>query len=183
MHTKDEQQILHSIARKSVQNGLIQQQPLAVTISDYSTALQQKRATFVTLNINKTLRGCIGTLTPYRALVDDIAHNAWAAAFSDPRFPALSEAEFVRLDYHLSILSDTTAMQFSSEADLLAQIRPGIDGLVLSDGYYKGTFLPSVWEQLPTVTEFLQQLKRKAGLAADHWSDTLQVSRYTVESF
>jgi len=183
MYTKDEQQILHSIARQSIHSGLTQQQPLTVIASDYSEALQQKHATFVTLNINKQLRGCIGSLTPYRALVDDIAHNARAAAFSDPRFPALSEAEFEQLDYHLSILSDTTPMQFVSEADLLAQIRPGIDGLVLSDNYHKGTFLPSVWEQLPTVTEFLQQLKRKAGLSADHWSDSLQISRYTVESF
>lgn len=183
MYSHDEQKILRTIAQQSIQTGLTEQHPLVITLADYSAHLQQKRATFVTLNINKQLRGCIGTLSPYRALVDDIAHNAYAAAFSDPRFPALGQAEFTQLDYHLSILSDTSPIEFNSEADLLAQIRPGIDGLVLSDNNQQGTFLPSVWEQLPTSQEFLQQLKRKAGLAADYWSDTLKVSRYTVESF
>jgi len=183
MYSPAEQQTLHAIARQSIQTGLAEQHPLVITLADYSEPLQQKRATFVTLNINKQLRGCIGTLSPYRALADDIAHNAYAAAFSDPRFPALSQAEFTLLDYHLSILSDTSPMTFNSEADLLAQIRPGIDGLVLSENNQQGTFLPSVWEQLATAQEFLQHLKRKAGLPADYWSDSLKVSRYTVESF
>lgn len=183
MYSHDEQQTLQAIARKSILTGLTEQHPLAITISDYSTHLQQKRATFVTLNINQQLRGCIGTLSPWRALVDDIAHNAYAAAFSDPRFPALSQAEFAQLDYHLSILSDTSPIEFHSEADLLAQIRPGIDGLVLSDKNQQGTFLPSVWEQLTTPQEFLQHLKRKAGFAGDYWSDTVEVRRYSVESF
>lgn len=183
MYSKEDRQTLHTIARQSIQTGLEQQHPLVITLADYAEPLQQKRATFVTLNINQQLRGCIGTLSPYRALVDDIAHNAYAAAFSDPRFPALSQAEFTQLDYHLSILSETKPMTFNSEADLLAQIRPGIDGLILSDNNQQGTFLPSVWEQLPTAQEFLQHLKRKAGLPMDYWSNSLQVSRYTVESF
>lgn len=183
VYSKEERQTLHTIARQSIQTGLEQQHPLVITLADYAEPLQQKRATFVTLNINQQLRGCIGTLSPYRALVDDIAHNAYAAAFSDPRFPALSQAEFTQLDYHLSILSETKPMTFNSEADLLAQIRPGIDGLILSDNNQQGTFLPSVWEQLPTAQEFLQHLKRKAGLPMDYWSNSLQVSRYTVESF
>ena len=74
-------------------------------------------------------------------------------------------------------------MQFNSEEDLLRQIRPQIDGLILEDNGRRGTFLPSVWEQLPVAEDFWRHLKRKAGLAADHWSDTLKVSRYTVESF
>ncbi|NOQ78463.1 MAG: AmmeMemoRadiSam system protein A [Gammaproteobacteria bacterium] len=183
VYSKEDRQTLHTIARQSIQTGLEQQHPLVITLADYAELLQQKRATFVTLNINQQLRGCIGTLSPYRALVDDIAHNAYAAAFSDPRFPALSQAEFSQLDYHLSILSETKPMTFNSEADLLAQIRPGIDGLILSDNNQQGTFLPSVWEQLPTAQEFLQHLKRKAGLPMDYWSNSLQVSRYTVESF
>lgn len=183
MYSDTEQQILQTIARQSIQTGLTEQHPSVITPTDYSEHLQQQRATFVTLNINKQLRGCIGTLSPFRTLVDDIAHNAYAAAFSDPRFPALSQAEFAQLDYHLSILSDTSPIEFNSEVDLLAQIRPGIDGLVLSDNYQQGTFLPSVWEQLPTAKEFLQHLKRKAGLPADYWSDSIKVARYTVESF
>jgi uncharacterized protein len=183
MYSLTEQETLQSITKESILNGLERQQPLIVDICDYSEHLQQRRASFVTLNIDHNLRGCIGTLSAYRALVDDIAHNAYAAAFSDPRFPALRQREFEQLDYHLSILSDTSPITFSSEQDLLRQIRPKIDGLVLQEKDRRSTFLPSVWEQLPQTTTFLSHLKQKAGLPTDYWSDTIQISRYTVESF
>ncbi len=183
MLSDGDRKVLKEVARRSVLHGLEYHRPLAVAIGDYPQSLQQKQATFVTLNIEGNLRGCIGTLEAYRPLVEDIAHNAYAAAFSDPRFPPLEPAEYEQLDYHISVLSDTSPMQFDSEADLLSQIRPGIDGLVLEDNGYRGTFLPSVWEQLPTREAFLAHLKQKAGLPASYWSDTLKVSRYTVESF
>ena len=188
MYSQAEQQLLQNIAQASILTGLTKQHPLELTLSDYSEHLLEKRATFVTLKLpasNQTddLRGCIGTLNPHRALVEDIAHNAYAAAFQDPRFPALSQQEYEQLKYHISILSDTSPMQFDSEQSLLAQIRPGIDGLVLSDKSRQGTFLPSVWEQLPETEAFLRHLKQKAGLPADYWSNSLKVSRYTVESF
>lgn len=183
MYSQTEREILLLIAKKSISSGLEHQQPLSLNILDYPESLQERRASFVTLKVADNLRGCIGTLSPYRALVDDIAHNAYAAAFSDPRFPALSKHEYEQLEYHISILSDTSPMQFDSEQDLLAQIQPEIDGLVLEDQGKRGTFLPSVWEQLPEAEEFLRHLKIKAGLSAQHWTDTIQVSRYTVESF
>ena len=74
-------------------------------------------------------------------------------------------------------------MSFSSEAELIAQLRPNIDGLILNDSAAWGTFLPSVWEQLPEPRDFLTQLKRKAGLPAHYWSDTLKVKRYTTTAF
>lgn len=177
-----DREVLREVARQSVRSGLNNQRVLVVDVREYSEALQKKRASFVTLNIDGNLRGCIGTLEAYRALVDDVAHNAYAAAFSDPRFPPLGPSEFDKLEYHISVLSDTSPVQFDSEEDLLQQIRPGIDGLVLEDNGYRGTFLPSVWEQLPAKEEFLAHLKQKAGLPASYWSDTLKVSRYTVES-
>jgi len=183
MYSQAERDTLNEVAKQSILAGLKQHHPLVVTVSEYPEALQEKRASFVTLNIHHNLRGCIGTLNPYRALVDDIAHNAHAAAFSDPRFPALSEHEFSLLEYHLSVLSDTSSMQFDSEQDLISQIRPEIDGLILEDRGLRGTFLPSVWEQLPEPETFLNHLKQKAGLPGNYWSDTLQVSRYTVESW
>lgn len=183
MYSETEREILTNVARQSILCGLEQHHSLLVNIADYSEALQEQRATFVTLNIDDNLRGCIGTLSPCRPLVDDIAHNAYAAAFSDPRFPALTTPEYERLEYHISVLSSTSPMQFDSQADLLSQIRPEVDGLVLEDQGYRGTFLPSVWEQLPTVEEFFSHLKLKAGLPSNYWSDTLQVSRYTVESW
>lgn len=182
MYSEQQQKILRQVARESIRTGLEAYHPLEIDLNDYPEKLQITRASFVTLNLNHQLRGCIGTLSAYRPLVEDIAHNAYAAAFSDPRFGALSEAEFPHLEVHISILSETSAIEFSSEQDLLQQIKPDIDGLVLEAEGMRGTFLPSVWEQLPDRKQFLAHLKQKAGLPANYWSDTLRVSRYTVES-
>lgn len=149
---------------------------------DYPPTLRGWRASFVTLQHAARLRGCIGTLEPLRPLIEDVSHNAYAAAFEDPRFPALTPAEFESLDVHISVLNDPEPMRFASEAELLAQLRPRVDGLVLQEGRLRGTFLPSVWEQIPAPDEFWRHLKLKAGLPADYWSATLAVQRYTVES-
>jgi AmmeMemoRadiSam system protein A len=142
-----------------------------------------RSSTFVTLHLDGQLRGCIGSLEAHRPLAEDVAANAFAAAFRDPRFPPVSRAEAARLALEISVLSPAEPMHFRSEADLLAQLRPGIDGLILSDLGRRGTFLPSVWSQLPAARDFLVHLKHKAGLPADHWSATLSVERYTTESF
>ncbi len=143
--------------------------------------LMEERATFVTLEIDGRLRGCIGMLEACRPLAEDVAENAFAAAFRDPRFPPVSPAELDDLEISISVLSPPEEMVFSSEEALLEQIRPGVDGLILQDGFRKGTFLPSVWEQLPEKASFFEHLKLKAGLAPGHWSDTLRVFRYTAE--
>ena len=180
--TKEQSELLLQVAKQSIWNGVEKGSALTVKPDDYPEELQQPRATFVTLEIHHNLRGCIGTLVAYRPLVSDVAYHAHAAAFSDPRFPGLQRDEFPNLDIHLSVLSQPEPMYFDSEEDLLQQIRPGIDGLILSDDIYKGTFLPSVWESLPNSRDFLNQLKRKAGLPPNHWSDTLKVERYITES-
>lgn len=172
---------LLQLARDSIQNGLQYHAPLPVDIDDYPHELQQPRATFVTLQLQDQLRGCIGTLEAHRPLVMDIAHNAYAAAFTDPRFPPLNEAEFPQLELHISILTPSEPVEFSSEADLLEQIRPGTDGLILEAEGHRGTFLPSVWESLPDKHAFLQHLKNKAGLPQEYWSDQVRVWRYTTE--
>jgi len=149
--------------------------------NDLSDELMEDRATFVTLTLDGNLRGCIGMLEACRPLAEDVAENAVAAAFHDPRFPPLSRDEFDDLKISISVLSPPEEMSFSSEADLLSQIRPGIDGLILQEGFQKGTFLPSVWEELPETEMFFEHLKLKAGLPAGYWSDTLRVFRYTAE--
>ena len=174
---------LLAIAKESVASGVSNGRPISVILSDYDTQLSLPRASFVTLHLAGQLRGCIGSLQAYRPLAQDVAENAFAAAFRDPRFSPVSFAEAQALHFHISVLSDTSPMTFSDEADLIRQIRPHIDGLVLEDDFHRGTFLPSVWEQLPDPQQFLNQLKRKAGLPADYWSDRLAVSRYTVEDF
>ena len=177
----DKKQLL-DLAKASIQYGLEHGNPIAVTLGNYPAHLQEQRACFVTLQIEHQLRGCIGSLEAHRPLVEDVADNAYAAAFRDPRFAPVSEIEYPQLQYHISVLNPPEPMSFTSEQDLLKQIRPGIDGLVLSDRGYRGTFLPSVWESLSTAQEFLSHLKQKAGLPGDYWSDTLRVDRYTVEN-
>ena len=174
---------LLALARASIQHGLETGQPLAIDLQHYPAELIVKRASFVTLEHQGQLRGCIGMLEASRPLVQDIAENAFAAAFRDPRFPPLSAAEFADLDLHISILSPAEAIIFTSEQDLIEQLNPGIDGLILQEGYRRGTFLPSVWEQLPDAQQFLRHLKQKAGLPADYWSDSLKVFRYSTEMF
>lgn len=180
--TEDQQRALLAVAEGSIRHGLDHGTWWRIDPGDYPEPLRAPRATFVTLEREGELRGCIGTLEPVRPLVEDVAYNAFAAAFSDPRFPPLRPPELAGMDLHISVLSPAEPMAFSSEADLVEQIRPGIDGLVLEEGRHRGTFLPSVWSQLPAPRPFLQHLKRKAGLPPDYWSDTLRVSRYTTES-
>lgn len=179
--TKEHGDTLLEIAKQSIKHGLDKGKPLAVEPQDYAEELQKLRATFVTLEINNNLRGCIGTLVAQRPLISDVAYHAHAAAFSDPRFPGLKSNEFPQLDIHISILSEPEPITFDSEEHLIQQLRPGVDGLILTEDFRKGTFLPSVWESLTEPTDFLRHLKRKAGLPADYWSNTLKVERYTAE--
>lgn len=146
---------------------------------DCSDLPNKNTATFVTLKINGSLRGCIGTLSAHRRLVEDIMENALSAAFKDPRFTPLTAYEFLKTSISISILTEAENIDFNSEEDLLSKIRPGVDGLILSEKNHRGTFLPSVWEDLPDKYLFWAHLKRKAQLPADYWSSTLQVSRYT----
>lgn len=183
MLSAENRNTLLAVAAESIRHGVVHHRPMTVAAADFAAELRPQRATFVTLERHGNLRGCIGTLEAVRPLVEDVAHNAFAAAFSDPRFPPLVAAELEGLELHISILSPAEPLSFTSETDLLRQLRPGEDGLILSDRGRRGTFLPSVWESLPTPAQFLHHLKAKAGLPPAYWSDTLQVQRYTTESF
>ena len=145
--------------------------------------LQEPGACFVTLTQQGQLRGCIGTLEARRSLLADVKANAVAAALRDPRFSPLAVTEFEHTEIEVSLLSPMQAMHFDSEADALAQLRPGIDGVVLEFEHYRGTFLPQVWEQLPTANEFLAHLKRKAGLAPGFWAKGVRLHRYSVRKW
>ncbi len=182
-YNTEQRRTLLAVARASIRHGLDTGRPLNVDVQAFDPALRRNRASFVTLNERGELRGCIGSLEAYRPLVADVAENAYNAAFRDPRFPPVTPDEFDALRIHVSVLSEPEPMDFTDEADLLAQIRPGVDGLILEDRGCRGTFLPSVWEQLPDKREFLTHLKLKAGLPPNYWSPTLRVWRYTTESF
>jgi AmmeMemoRadiSam system protein A len=143
-------------------------------------ALLQQAATFVTLKHSGELRGCIGSLQPVRPLGVDVRENAIAAAFRDPRFAPLAAAEFEATWVEVSLLSAHERIEVADEEDLVAGLRPGIDGLILEYGRHRATFLPQVWEALADPREFLAALKHKAGLPEDFWNPSVNVSRYEV---
>jgi len=146
-------------------------------------ALDQPGATFVTLTQHGELRGCIGSLEAHRPLSLDVQENAVAAAFHDPRFAPLSASECPRTRVEVSLLTAPQFMPLANEADALAQLRPGEDGLIFQVGHLRSTFLPQVWEQLPVPRQFLAHLKMKAGLPADFWSSDVRLFRYGVQKW
>jgi AmmeMemoRadiSam system protein A len=180
--SEDEGRILLRVARGSIENGLREGKPSREDASGYPPALRDLRATFVTLRRQGDLRGCVGSLEARHPLVVDVAENAFKAAFTDTRLPSIEAWEIESLDVHISILSPLEPVTAPSEAILMNQLRPGVDGLVLREGLRRSTFLPSVWESLSDPREFLRELKLKAGLPEDYWSETLAFQRYTVVS-
>jgi len=145
--------------------------------------LEAVGAAFVTLTQGGDLRGCIGTVEPYRSLAADVRANAVAAALDDPRFPALTPEEFLRVHLSVSVLSPLAPVPCASEAEAAGALRPGVDGVVLEVAGRRATFLPQVWDQLPDPRGFLRGLRRKAGLKEDHWDGDTRLYRYTVEKY
>lgn len=193
VHTPAQRQALLELARASIAYGLQQHEtpPLPAELSDW---LQVPTATFVTLTVrhrpehrvgkqDERLRGCIGSLQAYRSLAEDVSENAYAAAFRDPRFLPVGAAEFGQLRIELSLLSPLQPLPpVHSDAALLAQLRPGCDGLVLVQHGRRATFLPKVWSHFAEPLAFLQALRQKAGLPAE-FDREAQYSVYQVEVF
>jgi len=171
--------VLLAHARSAIAGAL----ELDASAAPERTFLQRPGATFVTLRQHSRLRGCIGSLRARRALGADVRANAVAAAFDDPRFAPLTADEYAQVDIEVSVLSAPSPLAVTSEADLRDRLRAGVDGLVLELGSRRSTFLPQVWDSLPDARDFVGELKRKAGLAREFWSDELRFSRYTVEKF
>ena len=144
--------------------------------------LSKKGAAFVTLNKDKNLRGCIGSIIAHRTLLEDIIHNAQSAAFNDPRFSPLSKEEAGEaLTLEVSVLTEPVKIEYSDYEELKRKIVPQKDGLILKYGHYQGTFLPQVWEQLPSVEQFLEHLSYKAGANPTIYSHHPDIYRYLVE--
>jgi AmmeMemoRadiSam system protein A len=173
--------MLLDVAAAAIEHGLRTGRVLEVDSSRYPEPLRAHRATFVTVDRDGRLLGCIGTIHAQTSAVEDVAKNAHGAVLFDPRCPKLEPDDVADLRIHISLLTEPAPMAFASEEDLVRQLRPGVDGLLLEDGFYRGTFLPVVWESLPDPRDFLRHLKQKAGLPPTYWSDTVRVSRYTTE--
>lgn len=152
----------------------------AVVPDDLPARFYSPGASFVTLKRGGALRGCVGSPEAWRLLVADVVDNAVKAAFHDPRFTPLGQAELNDLDISVSVLSQPQPLAFADEADLLRQLRPRVDGLIIEDGPHRALFLPAVWEMLPEPRQFLAELKRKGGMGTDHWSPNLRAKRFTA---
>lgn len=171
------------IARQTLLSRARRGKTPAINLASFGHPLRGIAPAFVTLTVGGRLRGCIGSLRGHRPLAEDILHNAVRAGFEDPRFRPVTEAEMDRIHIEIAVLGPPAAMASRTEDELLAQLRPGRDGLILQSAGKRGTFLPKVWEALPTPAAFLSALKVKAGLDRDHWADDVQVWRYTSEVF
>jgi AmmeMemoRadiSam system protein A len=185
--TQEQGQVLVRLARQTIAErlGMVEVSSKNISAAMLSDPVfQEKRGTFVTLKINKQLRGCIGCLTPSETIIEGIKRNALNAAFQDPRFSQLSAPELEQAEIEISILTNPQKLEYADGYDLVQKLRPGIDGVILGHGTARATFLPQVWEQLPGTEEFLAHLCRKAGFVPDAWqSGRLEVSTYQVQYF
>jgi AmmeMemoRadiSam system protein A len=165
----------------SIRHGLSHGTPGLPDLAALPQRLRDPGAAFVTLEIDGALRGCIGSLEPVDPLAADVARNAFKAAFQDPRFPPLSDRELDRLDLKISVLGPPVPVPAHTEAELLAALEPGLDGLILElPPLHRSTFLPQVWDSLPEGRAFLAHLRQKAGLPSDFWSSELLFHRYRM---
>ena len=176
-----ERRALLDVARASIEHGIHHGRSLRVDPAAYPEALREVRATFVSLHREGRLRGCVGSLDAQQPLVADVAESAWGAAFRDPRFERLRAGELPGLEVSISVLGALEALRVASEDELVAKLRPGVDGLLLREGRLRGTLLPAVWQHVPDARDFVREVKRKAGLPEHHWSEALEVLRYEVE--
>ena len=187
MHSPERQDLpgdeLLRLARRSMEYGLAHGEPLPVVYADLPRVLVDPAATFTTLRLGSELRGCCGTLEPLLPLATDVTRSAFRAAFEDPRFAPVREAELSVIRVEVSVLSPLQPLAVASEDDLLQQLRPGLDGLVIAAEGRRATFLPKVWDLLPEPRRFLAQLKRKCGLPEEYWSEHVELLRYQATTF
>lgn len=174
---------LLALARTSIEAALRRGAYVDPQLDEAPAELLEPRACFVTMRDDRGLRGCIGTLDASRPLAESVWRYAHAAAFNDPRFSALTPDEWRDCHLHISVLTSPEPMLITAEEDLLAALRPGVDGLTLERGASRATFLPAVWDDIADAATFVRQLKLKAGWRADFWAPDIRAWRYESESF
>ncbi len=182
--TTEEKRTLLGLARQAMSLAVNDQPVPPVDISCLSPLLKQNGASFVTLTEQGDLRGCVGALEPSMPLAEDVCYHAVAAALQDYRFPPVRPSEIPDILIEISRLTLPQPFLYKDPQDLAARLRPGVDGVILMDGYRRATFLPQVWEKLPTSEEFLSHLCLKMGAPPTQWQRrALQVLTYQVEEF
>ena len=176
-------ELLTKIARDAISDQLYGTQTMDMQdLAQENSELTQQRATFVTLTLDEELRGCIGSILPHRTLLDDLVSNARSAAFKDPRFRPLSTKEFENIHIEVSLLSQPERFEYKSVDELKQKVSHN-DGVILKDGPYQATFLPQVWEQLPSFELFFSHLCQKAGLNTECLKLNPEIYLYQVEKY
>ncbi len=181
--SKSDRDQLLEIARRSIESGLAGGSALQLGNGNLAGSLYIPLSSFVTLTHSGALRGCVGSLESTGSLAQSVADSAFKAAFSDSRFLPLEAGEIEEIIIEISVLSRLEPLTAANRADLVNQLQPGEDGLLLRDGSYRATFLPKMWEALSGPEEFLDQLLVKAGLSGDYWSESISFMRYRALSF
>jgi AmmeMemoRadiSam system protein A len=167
---------LVDVAAAAIRCGLMGLPPDAAAWRDLPPALQQPLPVFVTVTVDGALNGCIGSLRP-EPLAAAVSRLAWEAAFADPRLPALEWSDYPRGDVKISVLSEPEELDVAGEDELIAVLRPRVDGVIIAAGARRATFLPAVWDTLPDRAAFVHQLERKAGMRG--WPRGAKAWRYT----
>jgi AmmeMemoRadiSam system protein A len=182
--TQEEQQALLRLARQALECGVRGETLPPLDTSSLTAGLREEGATFVTLTLDGQLRGCIGALEPYQPLAHDVREHAVSAALEDPRFPPVQKHELSRIKIEVSRLTRPIPLEYRDANDLLSKLRPHVDGVILSDGSRRATFLPQVWEKIPDPASFLDNLCYKLGADQHLWRKKhLDVLIYQVEEF
>ena len=181
--TAADQEALLDLADESVRSCLDGGEPVSVDIATLPAALRAERGVFVTLHVAGSLNGCIGTLEPVEPLAEAVCRLACEAAFNDPRLPRLRWSDYPDLSSKISVLSPLELLPPMTEDELIAALRPGVDGLLIAAGGRRATFLPTVWEQVPEPRSFLTHLQHKAGLRPGFWPRDSRAWRYTSTEF
>lgn len=182
--TPEEKTTLLHLAREALETAVTGSPLPLIDEASLTPALRAEGASFVTLTVHGSLRGCIGALEPYQPLAEDVREHAVAAALQDYRFNPVQPGELGKIEIELSRLTIPVQLDYTDSADILAKLNPGVDGVILRDGIRRATFLPQVWEKIPDPAEFLENLCYKMGAAPDAWRrKKLQVLVYHVEEF
>lgn len=182
--TQEEKNLLLAVARQSIENAVAGRRLPTLALDGMPPALRENGASFVTLTRQGQLRGCVGSLAAHQPLFEDVRQRAMQAAVDDTRFPPVSAPELKEIEIEISCLQPAVPLEYDDPASLPALLRPGKDGVVLSDGRRRATFLPQVWDQLPRAEDFLSHLCAKMGASPDLWRrKALSVLIYEVEEF
>lgn len=182
--TQEEKQFLLHLARQVLERAVRREKLPPLELESLSPCLQAEGASFVTLTKGGELRGCVGALEPYQPLAEDVREHTVAAALEDFRFPPVQPDELPQIEVEVSRLTRPVPLTYDGPEDLLAKLQPGLDGVVIRDGFRSATFLPQVWDKIPDKVDFLDQLCWKMGAEPDLWRrKKLEVLIYRVEEF